>query len=51
MTKLLKYNKYIIHIDKKNLTRGVRQPPGIVLKKKTFSHMSRKPLNPYPTHI
>jgi len=28
--------------------RGVRQPPGIAFKKKTFSRRSRKPPNPCP---
>jgi len=29
---------------------GLRQPSGIVLKKKTFSHRSRKPPNLYSTY-
>jgi hypothetical protein len=41
----LSQNKY----SKKNLTRGLRQPPSIALGKKT-SHRSRKPQKPCPTY-
>jgi hypothetical protein len=41
---------YLIYYLKKNLTCGGKTAPGHCIKKKTFSHRSRKPPNPGPTH-
>ena len=35
-------------IKKKLDLRGASRPPGIIRKKKAFSHRPRKPLNPGP---